>query len=119
MLTGIPLLHYFKNKNEYSGAHHGMRYLFSPGKRKVAAEDGPEKEEAILTVTIWPDPWALERTDPALRRVTVFPLSQDGIEAAKSLLADTYEQDRSFWENRPGILDCEPWYPAPAEEVAE
>ena len=119
MLTGIPLLHYFKNKNEYSGAHHGMRYLFSPGKQKVTAEDGTEKEEAILTLTIWPDPWALERTEPSLRRVTVFPLSEQGIADATALLNETFVLERSYWENRPGIMDCDPWYPAPAEEAAE
>ena len=39
MLTGIPLLHYFKCKNEYSGSHSGMRYLFTPGKRKLTVLD--------------------------------------------------------------------------------
>lgn len=36
-----------------------MRYLLSPGKRSVPDPDGGEgaqKEEAILTVDIWPDP---------------------------------------------------------------
>ena len=54
------------------------RYLLSPGKRSVPDPDGGEgaqKEEAILTVDIWPDPWALDRTDPALRRQMVFPLT--------------------------------------------
>ena len=40
MLTGIPLLHYFQCKNEYSGAHFGMRYHFKPGKRKESQSDG-------------------------------------------------------------------------------
>ena len=64
----VPLLHYFKCKNQYSGNEDGMRYLLSPGKRSVPDPDGGEgaqKEEAILTVDIWPDPWALDRTDPA------------------------------------------------------
>ena len=71
----VPLLHYFKCKNQYSGNEDGMRYLLSPGKRSVPDPDGGEgaqKEEAILTVDIWPDPWALDRTDPALRRQTGF-----------------------------------------------
>ena len=55
----VPLLHYFKCKNQYSGNEDGMRYLLSPGKRSVPDPDGGEgaqKEEAILTVDIWPDP---------------------------------------------------------------
>ena len=31
----VPLLHYFKNKNSFSGNEDGMRYLLTPGKRKV------------------------------------------------------------------------------------
>ena len=49
----VPLLHYFKCKNQYSGSEDGMRYLLSPGKRSVPDPDGGEgaqKEEAILTV---------------------------------------------------------------------
>ena len=64
----VPLLHYFKCKNQYSGSEDGMRYLLSPGKRSVPDPDGGEgaqKEEAILTVDIWPDPWALDRTGVA------------------------------------------------------
>ena len=67
----VPLLHYFKCKNSYSGSEAGMRYLLTPGKRTVPdpeGGEGAEKEEAILTVDIWPDPWALDQTDPALRR---------------------------------------------------
>ena len=62
----VPLLHYFKCKNQYSGSEDGMRYLLSPGKRSVPDPDGGEgaqKEEAILTVDIWPafdvNPFAL------------------------------------------------------------
>lgn len=119
MLTGIPLLHYFKNKNDYSGSHSGMRYLLSPGKQKITADDGTETEQAVLKLTIWPDPWALERTDPTLHRVTTLPMSDDGLAQAEQLLRAAYESDKAYWDNLPGILDCDPWYPAPAEEDTE
>lgn len=38
----VPLLHYFKCKNQYSGNEDGMRYLLSPGKRSVPDPDGGE-----------------------------------------------------------------------------
>ncbi len=117
MLTGIPLLHYFQCKNSYSGSHVGMRYLFTPAKRKVAAEDGSEREESILTVDIWPEPWALERTDPALRRQEVFPLTEEGRSAAIALLAEAYKADEERWNSCPGILDCEPWSPPQEKDV--
>lgn len=64
----IPLLHYFQCKNTYSGNEEGMRYRLTPGKCKVTGEDGAEQERSTLTVDVWPDPWTLEFTDPALRR---------------------------------------------------
>ena len=98
-----------------------MRYLLTPGKRKVPdpeGGEGAEKEESILTVDIWPDPWALEFTDPALRRREVYPLSDEGRAAAAKYLAETYEADPERWKQRPSLLDCEPWTPPTPEEEA-
>ena len=81
----VPLLHYFKCKNTYSGNEYGLRYRMIPGKRTVPDPDGgadATKEEKILTVDYWPDPWTLEMTDPALRRQEIFPLTDEGRAAA-------------------------------------
>ena len=117
----VPLLHYFKCKNQYSGNEDGMRYLLSPGKRSVPDPDGGEgaqKEEAVLTVDIWPDPWALDCTDPALRRQKVFPLTEEGRAEAAEYLSSTYSADTAYWKQRPSILDSEPWSP-PKDGEAE
>ena len=98
-----------------------MRYLLSPGKRSVPDPDGGEgaqKEEAVLTVDIWPDPWALDCTDPALRRQKVFPLTEEGRAEAAEYLSSTYSADTAYWKQRPSILDSEPWSP-PKDEEAE
>lgn len=118
MLTGIPLLHYFKSKNEYSGAHFGMRYHFKPAKRKLTKEDGTEEEQSYLLGVIWPDPWAEEKTDPALRIEREFPFSDEGLAQAAAWLAETFAADEERWRSCPGILDCEPWTPpAPEPDV--
>ena len=99
----VPLLHYFKCKNQYSGNEDGMRYLLSPGKRSVPDPDGGEgaqKEEAVLTVDIWPDPWALDCTDPALRRQKVFPLTEEGRAEAAEYLSSTYSAETAYWKQR-------------------
>ncbi|MCI2046754.1 MAG: histidine phosphatase family protein [Faecalibacterium sp.] len=119
MLTGIPLLHYFQCGNEYSGAHFGMRYHFKPGKKAAPQPDGTEKEEPTLFGVIWPDPWAEEKTDPALLRHKDFPLSDEGRAQAAQWLAETFAAEEENWKTRPGILDCEPWHPAPDAENAE
>ena len=106
----VPLLHYFKCKNSYSGSEAGMRYLLTPGKRTVP---DPEGEEGA-------DPWALDQTDPALRRREVFPLSDAGRAAAAQCMKEAFEAEPERWKNTPSILDCEPWAPpAPEEEKTE
>lgn len=71
-------------QNSYSGNEYGLRYRMIPGKRTVPDPDGGEgaaKEESILTVDYWPDPWTIEKTDPDLRVQKVFPLTDEGREA--------------------------------------
>ncbi len=114
----VPLLHYFKCKNSYSGNEEGMRYLLTPGKRKVPDPNGgggTEKEEEILTVEVWPGPWTIDRTDPELRRKEVYPLSDEGRTLAANYLTETYAAETELWKNRPSILDCEPWSPPVSE----
>ena len=82
----VPMLHYLQNKNSFSGNEDGMRYLITPGKRSVPDPDGGEeakKEEAILTVDLWPEPWTLDKTDPALRRREIFPMTEEGRTAVR------------------------------------
>lgn len=109
----VPLLHFFQCKNTFSGNQDGMRYLLTPGKRTLPGPDGADREESILTVDIWPEPWALEFTDPALRRREVFPLSDEGRAAAAQYLADTYAAEPELWSRHPSLLDSDPWTPPP------
>ena len=118
----VPLLHYFKCKNIYSGNEAGLRYRLTPGKRSVPDPDGGEsavKEESILTLDYWPDPWTLEKTDPALRVQEVFPLSDEGRTAAARCLQQVFDADPDRWKNCPDMMDCDPWEPPAAEETKE
>ena len=102
-----------KRSRDAVSAHPGQADRARPGRRR-----GAEKEEAILTLDIWPDPWALDKTDPALRRREVFPLSDEGRTAAAKCLEDAYNAEPERWKNTPSILDCEPWTP-PAPDPEE
>ncbi|MGN0706486.1 MAG: hypothetical protein ACI4JC_00595 [Faecalibacterium sp.] len=113
----VPLLHYFQCKNNYSGNEDGMRYRLTPGKRTVSGLDGTEKEESILTADVWPDPWTLEYTDPALRMQAVFPLSTEGLNEAAQWLRESYNAAPEKWKNCPSMLDSDPWVPLPAEDA--
>ena len=111
----LPRLLYFQNKNVYSACEAEMRYRAAPGKRP--AEGGGE--EAVLTVDIWPGPWTIEYTDPALRSRRVFPLSEAGLAEAAAWIAESYHSDPGRWRSAPSILDCEPWTAPPAAENEE
>ena len=114
----VPLLHYFKCKNSYSGNEYGLRYRMIPGKRTVPDPDGGEgatKEEIILTVDYWPDPWTIEKTDPALRVQKVFPLTDEGREATAAFLQDAFNADPDRWKSCPSMMDSDPWEPPAAE----
>ena len=113
----VPLLHYFKCKNSYSGNEYGLRYRLTPGKRSVPDPEGGEgavKEESILTVDYWPDPWTIEKTDPALRVQKVFPPVSYTHLTLPQYLKDAYEAEPERWNNCPDMMDCDPWEP-PAE----
>ena len=116
----VPMLHYLQNKNSFSGNEDGMRYLITPGKRSVPDPDGGEeakKEEAILKVDLWPEPWTLNKTDPALRRREIFPMTEEGRTAVAQYLNDAYNAEPERWSAHPSILDCEPWTPEPDAET--
>lgn len=112
-MLDLPRLLYFKNKNVYSSNQAEMRYRATPGKRKT--DDG---EQAILTVEIWPGPWTIEYTDPALRQSETFALDEEGLTAARGWIRSVYDADPDRWQTAPSILDCEPWTP-PAQEQEE
>lgn len=81
-----------------------------PGRRR-----GCHKEESILTVDYWPDPWTIEKTDPALRVQKVFPLTDEGREATAAFLQDAFNADPDRWKNCPSMMDSDPWEPPAAE----
>ena len=86
----VPMLHYLQNKNSFSGNEDGMRYLITPGK-----------------------------TDPALRRREIFPMTEEGRTAVAQYLNDAYNAEPERWSAHPSILDCEPWTPPAPEPDAE
>ena len=77
--------------------------------------EGAAKEESILTVDYWPDPWTIEKTDPALRVQKVFPLTDEGREATAAFLQDAFNADPDRWKNCPSMMDSDPWEPPAAE----
>ncbi len=73
-------------KEPYSGCHNGMRYF-------LEADD--EKKNFI--VTVYPEPWSIEKTAPDHKTSCTFPISEDGMDAAIEWLFKMYEENKEFW----------------------
>ncbi len=109
----IPLIGYFQRKNIFSGAHSGMRYSIKRIEKILQNDGGEETKKLLLELIVWPEPWALERTDPALHEKSTYEASQEGCDELVKALQEMYEQNKEQWDNCPGLLDCEPWYAPP------
>ena len=119
MLSGFPNFHYFKNGNNYSGSHVGMRYFIEPVKEPDPADESGKKQLITLRATIWPEPWGLEYTAPEKRISERFPGGDEGVQKAEEWVAAQYNADPEKWSEIPNILDCEPDIPNPGKEKEE
>ena len=65
----ILSLNFYNYGNPFTGSYQGMRYRII--KQKEA------KDEGLLAV-IWPEPFAYEKTQDALKTTQLFPFSEEG-----------------------------------------
>ncbi len=119
MLTGYPNFHYFKNGNNYSGSHVGMRYFIEPVKEPDPSDETGKNKLTFLQVTLWPEPWGLEYTAPEKRISQRFPGSDEGVQQAADWIAAQYSAEEQKWSVIPNILDCEPDIPNPGQQEGE
>ena len=81
-------LNYIK-KEEYSGSMDGMRYML----KKVKVED-----EDRIRVTIWPEPYGINKTPEEEKQSVDVPLSTQGVEQAADWLNEQYESQKERWK---------------------
>lgn len=73
-------------KEPYSGCHKGMRYFF----------EADDKKENFI-VTVYPEPWSIDKTAPDNKTSCIFPISEDGMDDAIEWLLKMYEEKKDFW----------------------
>ena len=73
-------------KEPYSGCHNGMRYYM------CSTEDKSE-----FTVTVYPEPWCLEKTPDEMKETKNFPINEAGMDAAIEWLFEKYNEKTDFW----------------------
>lgn len=80
--SDILSLNYYKSGQPFSGSFRGMRYRIE----KL-------KDESLLKVSVWPEPFSYEKTDEELKKAESFDFSEDGKAEAVAWLNRIYEQE--------------------------
>ena len=75
----ILSLNFYNYGNPFTGSYQGMRYRIIKQKEAKDEEGNILKEEGLLAV-IWPEPFAYEKTQDALKTTQLFPFSEEGKE---------------------------------------
>ena len=73
----ILSLNFYNYGNPFTGSYQGMRYRIIKQKEAKDEEGNILKEEGLLAV-IWPEPFAYEKTQDALKTTQLFPFSEEG-----------------------------------------
>ncbi|MBP3936186.1 MAG: hypothetical protein IJE00_00335 [Clostridia bacterium] len=71
---------YYENKNPLTGSDGNLRFAIEPVLKD--ADGNPIKKPKELLVTAWPGPYCREATDESLWQRSLFPLDEDGLNAA-------------------------------------
>ena len=80
-------LNYIK-KEEYSGSMDGMRYML----KREKTDDGE-----VIRVTIWPEPFGINKTPEDQKQSIEVPLSDEGVDMAADWLNEQYEKQKERW----------------------
>ena len=98
----ILSLNFYNYGNPFTGSYQGMRYRIIKQKEAKDEEGNILKEEGLLAV-IWPEPFAYEKTQDALKTTQLFPFSEEGRIQIVGWLNTSWEQG----EWRPGFTASE------------
>ena len=93
IISADKLKHYVKGT--YSGSFQGMRYFIN----SVAAED----EKRMLSLCIWPEPYAFAAVSEDLKEYFRFDFTDDGLAALEEKLNAVYKEKQDYWNQRAGI----------------
>ena len=87
----ILSLNFYNYGNSFTGSYQGMRYRILKQKESKDEEGRIQNEEGLLT-TIWPEPYAYEKTSDELKTTKLFPFSEEGKEQVLEWLNTSWEQ---------------------------
>ena len=73
----ILSLNFYNYGNPFTGSYQGMRYRIIKQKENKDEKGDILKKEGLLT-SIWPEPFAYEKTEDALKIKKLFPFSEEG-----------------------------------------
>ncbi len=87
----ILSLNYYTYGQAFTGSCKGMRYRIIQQK-ETRDEDGNVVREKGLLASVWPEPFAFEKTPEEKIRARLFPFDEEGLEALTGWLNEMYEE---------------------------
>jgi hypothetical protein len=87
----ILSLNYYNYGNPFTGSFRGMRYRIIKQK-ETRNEEGAIVTEGGLLVTVWPEPFAFDKTDESLKVSRLFPFDEEGKSQAVAWLNEEHER---------------------------
>ena len=87
----------FLKMEKFTGSYLGMRYRME--KSVVTSGEGEEaKEETVLRVVSWPEPFAYDFTPADQKKAETFSFDEQGIEDGIEWLNRIHEADYADWK---------------------
>ncbi|MDT3845259.1 MAG: hypothetical protein LIV11_11975 [Bacillota bacterium] len=87
----------FLKLEKFTGSYQGMRYRME--KAVVTVEEGEDaKEETVLRVVQWPEPFAYDFTSDDQKKSETFSFDEKGIEDGIAWLNQCHDADYAGWK---------------------
>ncbi len=85
---------YFDYGERFHGSYRGMRYAIAREPlEKVVQKSPEEKAEGSIRLSVWPEPFAFDKTPPEQIIHEDFPYSEEGVRMAVDRLNELWERD--------------------------
>lgn len=82
---------FYNRKAVLKASYEGMRY-------QVERYQESEEAEAVLRVTVWPEPFSFEKTAQDEKTVRDFAYGEEGLDEAYEWLCRIYEEQKDRWK---------------------
>ncbi len=91
-------INYYEYAKPLNSSYQGMRYRLERTPLEFVVFKSPEEKAAgKLLATVWPEPFAFDKTSDDLKETAEFPFSAEGLADAVTWFNKKYEEKEEYW----------------------